>query len=250
MSGQLSQAAARRRFLVLTGFRWLPVGLMVPVLVLLPLERGLSLSQIGLAASVQGLVVLVLELPTGALADSLGRRRVLLFAGVVGIVSLVQLLLAHSFAAYAAAFALQGVYRALDSGPLEAWYVDASLAADPDTAIERGLSGAGVVLGAAIAAGALASGGLIAMGDLGGVDALEVPLILALAVQVLALGSVFVLMAERRPATGLRATAPGCASASPTARERRQLRTRPGASNARPASRSRATGGLTTQPTR
>ena len=76
-------------------------------------------------------MVLALELPTGGLADSLGRRAVLLLASVVGIVAMGLYLAADSLALFAAVFALQGVFRALDSGPLEAWYVDAALAADP-----------------------------------------------------------------------------------------------------------------------
>lgn len=213
MTTALTQAAVHRRFLVLTALRWLPVGLLIPILVLLPLERGLSLSEVGVAISLQGFVVLALELPTGGLADALGRRRVLLIAGVVGIASVSLVLLAQDLVAFATAYALQGVYRALDSGPLEAWYVDASLEADPDASLERGLSGAGVVLGTAISAGALASGGLIAMGDVGGVDALSIPVLVALAIQLTALAGVAGLMVEHRESAGLRAAVRAAATA-------------------------------------
>jgi hypothetical protein len=53
----VSARSALRRFLLLTGLRWLVPGLLFPVLVLLPLQRGLSLSQLGLAPAMQGLVV-------------------------------------------------------------------------------------------------------------------------------------------------------------------------------------------------
>jgi DHA1 family tetracycline resistance protein-like MFS transporter len=78
----LSSRSARRRFLLLRGLRWLPTGLLMPVMVLLLLDRGFSLGQIGLIIAAQGFVVLLLELPTGALADSLGRRRMLFVASV------------------------------------------------------------------------------------------------------------------------------------------------------------------------
>jgi MFS family permease len=211
---ELTQKSIHGRFLVLTALRWLPVGLLVPVLVLLPLDRGLSLSQVGLAASLQGLVVLALELPTGGLADSLGRRAVLLVAGVVGIVSVAVALFSYSLAGFAVAYALQGVYRALDSGPLEAWYVDASLAVDPHTRIDKGLSGAGVALGISIGLGSLASGGLIALGDRGGVDALAVPLVVALVLQTAGLVAVAVLMTEPRAGAGLRAVLRSAAGAT------------------------------------
>jgi MFS family permease len=197
-------ATVSRRFVVLTGLRWAPVGLLMPVLVLLPLDRGLTLSQLGLVAATQGFVVLLLELPTGGMADSLGRRPVLVAAGIIGICSTVLLLLAQGMTGFALAFALQGVYRALDSGPLEAWYVDATHATQPDRTraddeVARGLSRAGAALGIAIAAGALGGAGLVALGDLGPLDALAVPVAASLVLQVAGLVGVLVLMTEARP---------------------------------------------------
>ncbi|MGH8829015.1 MAG: MFS transporter, partial [Jiangellaceae bacterium] len=171
---------ARRRYLVLLALRWFPTGMLIPIIALLPLERGLSLSELGLAVAVQGFVVLGLELPTGGLSDSLGRRPVLLLAGVLALGSLGLLFVADSFWMFVAAYAVQGVYRALDSGPLDAWFVDAALADDPDADISRGLGGGGAVLGVAIAAGALIAGGLVALDPLPGVEAIAVPVLAAI----------------------------------------------------------------------
>jgi len=200
----LSAKAAMRRYLILTALRWIPPGLVFPVLIMLPLSRGLSLSELGLAAAMQGLVVFALELPTGGLADSLGRRPVLVLSTVVSIVSIGLFLVAHSFAAFAIAFALQGVYRALDSGPLDAWYVDTARSADPDAPIGKGMSAQGTVLGVAIAAGSLASGGLVALHPIPGIDPLVGPVIFALAVQVVGLTTILLLMTEQRSAAGIR----------------------------------------------
>ncbi|GAA2028308.1 MFS transporter [Pseudokineococcus marinus] len=170
----LGADAARRRYVALTALRWFPTGLLVPVLVLLAVDRGLSLTEVGLVAAAQGVVVLLLELPTGGLADALGRRPLLVVAGIVGTAALAVLLVAGSPAVYAAAFALMGVWRALDSGPLQSWYVDAALAADTDPRgagggpggaqerVEAGVARGAVALNAAVGAGALASGGLVA----------------------------------------------------------------------------------------
>lgn len=177
--GVLSAAAARRRLLLLTATRWLPVGLVFGLTTLLPLERGLSLSELTAVLSVQGFVVLALELPTGGLADAVGRRPLLVVAAVVAVGSGVLFLLASGFWAFCLAMLLQGVFRALDSGPLEAWYVDAAQAADPDVAVERGLGQAGSVLGLAIAGGALASGGLVAWHPFAGSSALLLPWVLS-----------------------------------------------------------------------
>ncbi|WP_372444470.1 MFS transporter, partial [Micromonospora qiuiae] len=166
MTSNLGVRQIRRRYLVLHGLRWLPVGLMIPVSILLMQERGLTLTQIGLAVAAQGAVVLALELPTGGFADALGRKPVLVVANLVGLVSVGLLVVADSFALLLAVWALQGVFRALDSGPLESWYVDSTLAVDPDTSYEKGLGQGGTVLGLSVAAGALLSGGLVALGPI------------------------------------------------------------------------------------
>ncbi|MET7880782.1 MFS transporter [Micromonospora profundi] len=198
----LTVRQVRQRFLLLHGLRWLPSGLIIPVMVLLLQERGLSLSQIGLVTVAQGLVVLALELPTGGLADALGRRPVLLVAWTLGLASLLIFAVADSFVVFVLVWALQGVFRALDSGPLESWYVDATLAADPEAKYEPGLGYAGTVIGVAIAAGALLAGGLIALGPIGPVSALTVPVLVAAAFQVVALAALVTLLREVRPAKG------------------------------------------------
>jgi MFS family permease len=198
----LSVRQVRFRYLTLYGLRWLPSGLLIPVMILLMQERGLSLSQIGLVATAQGLLVLALELPTGGLADALGRKPVLVTAWAVCLASLVLFVVADSFWMFFLVWAMQGIYRALDSGPLESWYVDATLAADPEAEYERGLGWAGTVIGVAIGAGALLSGGLVALGPVGPVSALTLPVLVAIALQAVSLVALTVLLVEHRPAKG------------------------------------------------
>ncbi|MGV9808057.1 MFS transporter [Micromonospora chersina] len=209
----LSVRQVRFRYLTLYGLRWLPTGLLVPVMILLMQERGLSLSQIGLLATAQGLAVLALELPTGGLADALGRRPVLVVAWATCLASLVLFAVADSFWMFFLVWALQGIYRALDSGPLESWYVDATLAADPKAEYERGLGWAGTVAGVAIGAGALLGGGLVALGPVGPVSALTLPVLVAIALQVAALVALTVLLVEHRPARGAAAVRASVAEA-------------------------------------
>ncbi|MBF9132644.1 MFS transporter [Plantactinospora sp. S1510] len=199
----LTGRQARRRYLVLHGLRWLPIGFLIPVLTLLLLERGLTLPEIGLVAAAQGLVVLALELPTGGLADALGRKPVLVAAGLINLGSLILFVVADSVVLFFLTFVLMGIFRALDSGPLESWYVDAALAADPDAPIERGLSGGGVVLGICLGAGALASGGLVALGPVGPVSALTLPVVVAIAFEIVALIALLLLLVEVRPTGGV-----------------------------------------------
>ena len=192
----MTGAQARNRYLFLLFLRWFPVGLWVPIVVLLPLDRGLTLAEAGLAASLQGFVVLALELPTGGLSDSWGRRPVLLLSSVVGTASVTLMIFADSFAAFALVWVLQGVYRALDSGPLESWYVDATLAADPDAKLERGLSAGGTVAGAAIGTGALVTSGIVAWVQLPGVPTLVQPVLLILVLQLAGFAALALLVHE------------------------------------------------------
>lgn len=192
----LTEVQVRRRYIFLHGMRWFPIGLLIPIIVLLKIERGLTLGEIGLVAVTQGAVVLILEVPTGGLADALGRRPVLLLAGVVNLVSLSVFAVADTFWQFVLVGALQGVFRALDSGPLEAWYVDTVLAADPQARIEGGLSGAGVVLSGAIAVGALGSSGLVAMHPVRAMSAMTLPVLIAVTVQLVGIVAVAALVKE------------------------------------------------------
>lgn len=198
----LTVVQVRRRYLTLVSLRWLAVGLTIPVQALLPLSRGLTLAQLGVVMSLQGLVVLLLELPTGGLTDSWGRRPVLVLAGFIGIGATTLYFLAHSMAAFAVASALMGVFRALDSGPLEAWYVDATHRTAPDYPIERGLSAGNAALSIAIAAGSALALPLVGWQPIAGVEKLALPVAVALVIQVVLIPLTLVLMTEPRPAGG------------------------------------------------
>ena len=149
-----------RRFVALTALSWLPTGLTLPVFVILMQDRGLSLGQVGAVAATASVVVMLCELPTGGLADAVGRRPVLLAAAGFNLVALVVTAVAGGPAAFLAAAAVRGVARALESGPLESWFVDSALALDADADIERGLGRAGTATGLSLAAGSLAAAGL------------------------------------------------------------------------------------------
>jgi len=69
---------------------------LVPVISLLQLEKGLDLFQIGLAIAVYSATVMALELPTGGLADSTGRKRVYLYSLASQLVAITVLLFAQT----------------------------------------------------------------------------------------------------------------------------------------------------------
>lgn len=165
----MSSTRLTRRFVVLRALRWLPVGIVLPFLIITPLSRGLSLGAVGVVFAVHSAVTILLEVPSGALADSVGRRRVLLAGAFLTAVSLVVFALAQGIAAFTASVALLATGRALVSGSLEAWYVDSLRLLDPSAPLARGLSRGTAAEGIAMAVGALAGGALVALsGPVGG----------------------------------------------------------------------------------
>jgi MFS family permease len=79
---------------------------LLPLLVLLPRARGLSLLEIGVLMAVHGVVATVLEVPSGAVADAVGRKRTLLVGAGALVLSLTAFAFARDLAAFCAAEAL------------------------------------------------------------------------------------------------------------------------------------------------
>jgi MFS family permease len=129
-----------RHFIVLRALRWLPVGVVLPFLILTPDARGLSIGAIGAVFAVHSAVAIMLEVPSGALADALGRRRIMLAGAALTTLSLVAFALAQDLAAFMASVGLLAAGRALISGSLEAWYVDSLRLLDQLAPLARGLS--------------------------------------------------------------------------------------------------------------
>ncbi|MGY1803690.1 MFS transporter [Blastococcus sp. SYSU D00922] len=200
MSRVLTPAQARRRFVGLTALRWLPVGVAVPVSVLLATERGLSPADIGVTVAIYGAVTLLLELPTGGLADAIGHRPVLALSGLFTTAGLLTMAVADSMLVFSIAWALKGVARALDSGPLEAWYVDTVHRGDPDAEITTGLSRAAAADAAGLTVGAVVGGVLPLLAERDGAAALALPLLLAAAFAVVHVVAVLLLVVPVRAA--------------------------------------------------
>ena len=156
-----------RRFIVLRALRWLPVGIVLPFFVILPEARGLSIGEIGVVFAVHSAVAITFEVPSGALADTIGRRRVLLAGATVTTLSLVIFAVAESVPAFMASTGLLAAGRALISGALEAWYVDSLRALDPAAPLSVGMSRGTAAEAIAMAFGALGAGGLVTIAGSG-----------------------------------------------------------------------------------
>jgi MFS family permease len=137
---------------------WLSIGLVIPVLAIFQIERGLSLTQLGINGLIYSIMIAALEIPTGGLSDSLGRRRVYLISLFFSLMAAGVFIIAHTPLFIAAGFGIMGIARALSSGCMDAYFIDAysSLAEGKD--LQRFLARLGIFIPLALAFGALAGG--------------------------------------------------------------------------------------------
>ena len=198
MSAPQTVRSATRRLVGLTALRWLPVGLTTPITVLLAQARGLTLGEIGVLFTVHGVLVVTLELPTGGLADVLGRRPVVVAGAVLHIGSCLLFATATSFAGFLVGIVALGVGRVLDSGPAEAWYVDTVHRLEPGADVAPGLAKHSAADGGSLAVGAIVGGILPALLGGAGAQGLALPYLGAAVLDVVFIAAVIRLLTEER----------------------------------------------------
>ncbi|MBP2703385.1 MFS transporter [Microbispora sp. RL4-1S] len=195
-----------RRYAIIEFLTWLPTGLYLAPMVLLMAARGLGVGEIGLVSAAYAVTIVVLELPTGGLADVLSRRAVLAASAVVGVLGLALMATAGTVWMFFLSSALKGVSRALSSGPAQAWYVDALHAEEGVSAdLKPGLAAGDVAGSVALAVGTLAGGALPLLplvSRLSAADALAVPVWAATGTAVVQLAAVLVLMRDPSASAG------------------------------------------------
>lgn len=148
------------RYAFLIGLLELAIAVPMPVLVLHMTGRGLDLAIIGLAFTIRAVLVVLLELPTGGLADAIGRRPVALASQLFTAASFLALLFVTGpFIALVYAL-LQGIGAALHSGALDAWYVDELKRIEPGTELQPHLAAVNVFQASGMLIGT-ALGGLL-----------------------------------------------------------------------------------------
>ena len=132
-----------------------------PIWAVFLLSRGLSLSQFGIVEAALHVGMLIAQVPTGALADALGRRRLLIAAGFFTATAELGYVYAPGFLLICAAGAVHGVAFALRTGADEAYLFDALAHDDAQAQFPRMLGGLWAVFQFA-AAISFVAGGLIA----------------------------------------------------------------------------------------
>jgi len=156
----------RRELALFYLFRLLGTSyLFVPIFMLFQADRGLSFFERLSLGGIYSAVVVLVEVPTGVLADRVGRRRSMLFGALSMVASCMVALRADDFASFAVAEALAALSMALCSGADSAYLYDLLVAHDRTDAYPRAESVASAfhLGGSAIA---FAGGGFLAAVDL------------------------------------------------------------------------------------
>ncbi len=135
---------------------WLPV----PVLILHMTDRGLDLGVIGLMFAIRSILVVLLELPSGGLADAIGRKPVAMLAQLFTLASFIAILFVGGPGLLFVYTLLQGVGSALHSGALDAWFVESLNRAEQGADVQKALAGITAVQAVAMLAGAALGGWL------------------------------------------------------------------------------------------
>lgn len=137
---------------------WLSTGLVVPVLALFQVDRGLSLAQLGLNGLVYSAVITVLEIPTGGFSDTFGRRRVYMVSRLFSMTAAAVFIFGRTPLLLAVGFGIMGIARALSSGCMDAYFIDAYTALPDGSDLQRFLARIGIFVPLSLAAGSLAGG--------------------------------------------------------------------------------------------
>lgn len=153
-----SVAHVKRVYYSLEFLNWFAVAIPLPFVVLFMQARGLDLFQIGLLSGSYAITIVLLELPTGGLADTVGRKPVSLLSYLLAALSGLVFLVAFSFPIFAIAWILLGISRALASGALGAWFIDSLLEHDPDIDFQPALAQAGTYTILGLSLGTLMGG--------------------------------------------------------------------------------------------
>ena len=151
-----------RAYLINQTGHWFIAGLLFPVLILIVLDKGLGLFEAGTIMAIYSGTALLLELPTGGLADSIGRKKVYILSVLVHSLALITFLISFDFLTVALAASLMGLGRALSSGSIDAWFVDEFRSAVPKGNLQQALAKANVFIPLGLGVGCLI-GGLLPM---------------------------------------------------------------------------------------
>jgi MFS transporter, DHA1 family, quinolone resistance protein len=164
---------ALRRYYTVFFLRHFSASLPTGVVVLYMLARGLTLQNVGLIFAVLSITIILLEVPTGGLADAVGRKKVALAGYLFGFASILVLLIAPNFSIMLLHPILMGIGLSLGSGSLEAWFIDKIEKDNPGIDLQPYLAKQDTVDTVASALGAIIGGAIPFVAIVSGLTTIE-----------------------------------------------------------------------------
>ncbi|WP_232686249.1 MFS transporter [Halobacterium zhouii] len=131
-----------------------------PVYTLFLLFNGLSLPQIGLIATIQSIVVVTGEVPTGYIGDRIGRRNSLVVGSIIMLISNASYLVATDFIGFTFTFVMLSFGGTFMSGSGSAWLYDTLREYDVEDRYTH-VSGRGRAIGLWVSVVTLPAGGFL-----------------------------------------------------------------------------------------
>ena len=172
----------KRSHILLFGADAFGTGLLTPVLSLVLLNHGAVMENLSLFIGIFAIMVVVLELPSGILADLIGRKRIFLISVCFTMAQYALLLFSSHFLMLATVCALRGIGRAFSSGSIEALEIENYLREQDGRNLEKLSSSMAVTESIGMALGSII-GGVLGFLD----SSYSLLIILAFALQVLIL---------------------------------------------------------------
>lgn len=113
-----------RQYLVLTGTFNLAVSISCGTYVSFLISRGLNLFEVNLVNVAYFMAMFIFEVPTGAFADTFGRKKSYVISCVLFSAGMVAYSQSYTMAGFIAAEILAGIGRTFGNGAYHAWFVD------------------------------------------------------------------------------------------------------------------------------
>ncbi|MEA5094390.1 hypothetical protein SDC9_90432 [bioreactor metagenome] len=99
-------------------------GLLIPVLSLLLIEKGATLSNLSIILGFYAFTVVLLELPTGIMADLFGRKKTFSLSLIISTIGFIIILFGKGFLFMCLGIMFYGISKALASGSFDALFID------------------------------------------------------------------------------------------------------------------------------
>ena len=133
-------------------------GMIVPVMSRIYLEHGASIENLAIFITIYSITVIILEVPSGMMADVLGRKKIFILSHIALMAYYITTLFSNSAVMLAFANLFHGVGRAFGSGSLEALLIDKAIEKEGEDNLKRINSQLIVLNSIALAVGAILGG--------------------------------------------------------------------------------------------